>query len=113
MLIKNQQFVVGEVTVKRLTLTEILAAGIDITAPENQHIYQFQAHIQLDLSQPPSSMPPPTTLYFTAAGTPVIPGGTTGPTTGCSDAPPRALTSKTSMAPVLPFVVTSSLPPSA
>jgi hypothetical protein len=33
-------------------------------------------------------------------------------TTGCSDAPPRALTSKSLMAPVLPFVVTSSLPPS-
>ena len=82
-LVKNQQFVVGEVTVKRLTLTEILAAGIDITAPENQHIYQFEAHIQLDLSTAVRRrIPPPTKLYFTAAGTPVVPGGGSGPSTG-------------------------------
>src|SRR6185312_16943307 len=38
------------VTVTRLTLNQILAAGIDVTDPSNQNVYQFTAQIALDVT---------------------------------------------------------------
>ncbi len=64
-LVKNQQFIVGEVTVKRLTLAEILAAGIDINNPANQNIYVFTARIVFDLTQ---QAPPPVNITFNGDG---------------------------------------------
>ena len=72
-LLKKAEFIVGEVTVRRLTLAEILAAGIDVNDPSNQHVYQFTAHIQLNLDEP---VPPrPVTLNFNESGMPVGGGG--------------------------------------
>jgi fibronectin type 3 domain-containing protein len=39
------QIVVGELNVRRLTFDEILDAGIDIKAPENQWVYKFEVHL--------------------------------------------------------------------
>jgi fibronectin type 3 domain-containing protein len=37
--------VTGEITVERLTLNEIINLGIDVTAPENQHVFQFEMEV--------------------------------------------------------------------
>ncbi|MHB1125645.1 MAG: fibronectin type III domain-containing protein [Bacillota bacterium] len=39
------QLVVGELTVRRMTLDEIVSAGIDVSAPENQWVYNFEVHL--------------------------------------------------------------------
>ncbi len=43
--LEKGELVVGELTVRRLTLDEIVDAGIDITAPENQYVYKFEVHL--------------------------------------------------------------------
>jgi hypothetical protein len=43
--LKSGSLVVGQLTVTRMTLDEIVAAGIDINAPENQFVYKFQVHL--------------------------------------------------------------------
>ncbi len=43
--LEKGELVVGELTVRRLTLDEIIDAGIDITAPENQYVYKFEVHL--------------------------------------------------------------------
>ena len=43
--LQKGQLVIGELTVKRMTLDEIVDAGIDITAPENQWVYKFEVHL--------------------------------------------------------------------
>ncbi|HTZ06005.1 MAG TPA: carboxypeptidase regulatory-like domain-containing protein [Gaiellaceae bacterium] len=68
-LLQNTQFIVGEVTVTRLNLQQILAAGVDVNDPANQNIYQFTAHIGLDVSLPP------VTLLFNGVGSPLGGGG--------------------------------------
>ncbi len=35
----------GNLSVKRMTLEEVKAAGIDVTAPENQYVYSFNIHL--------------------------------------------------------------------
>jgi len=35
----------GELTVKEMTYEEIIDAGIDVTAPENEHVFQFQTEL--------------------------------------------------------------------
>ena len=35
----------GELSFKRMTLEEVKAAGIDVTAPENQYVYSFSIHL--------------------------------------------------------------------
>jgi hypothetical protein len=70
-LLKNNQFVVGEVTVTRLTLDQILAQGIDVTDPANQQIYQFTATIVLNAPD----APPPLVTYWNSDGVPVSGSG--------------------------------------
>ncbi|MBU7005798.1 fibronectin type III domain-containing protein [Phosphitispora fastidiosa] len=43
--LRQGQLVVGELTVNRMTLDEIEAAGIDVNAPENQWVYEFEIHL--------------------------------------------------------------------
>jgi fibronectin type 3 domain-containing protein len=43
--LKPGSLVVGQLTVTRMTLDEIVAAGIDINAPENQFVYKFEVHL--------------------------------------------------------------------
>jgi hypothetical protein len=43
--LKPGKLVIGELTVKRLTLSEIQDAGIDTSAPENQFVYKFEVHL--------------------------------------------------------------------
>ena len=43
--LEKGELVVGELTVRRLTLDEIIDAGIDVTAPENQYVYKFEVHL--------------------------------------------------------------------
>ncbi|MDQ2085630.1 PKD domain-containing protein [Herbivorax sp. ANBcel31] len=45
------ELVVGELTVRRMNLEEIVAAGIDVTAPENQFVYRF--NVELVFEQTP------------------------------------------------------------
>ncbi len=46
--LQRGQLVVGELTVKRMNLEEIKAAGIDVSAPENQWVYNFEVHLAFD-----------------------------------------------------------------
>jgi hypothetical protein len=39
------EVVEGEIKVTRMTLDEIIAAGVDISAPENQHVWKFQINL--------------------------------------------------------------------
>ena len=41
-VIEKKEIIVGELTHKRMTLDEIIAAGIDPYSPENQNVYQFE-----------------------------------------------------------------------
>ncbi|MFZ3171039.1 MAG: fibronectin type III domain-containing protein [Carboxydocellales bacterium] len=43
--LKRGQLVVGELNVKRMSLDEIEAVGIDVNAPENQWVYEFEIHL--------------------------------------------------------------------
>jgi len=66
--LSHQDFIQGTVNVRRLTLAEILAAGIDVTAADNQNIYEFQAHIQLCVT----CVATPVVIPITSTGSPVI-----------------------------------------
>ena len=41
----KKDIVVGELTVERMTLEEIIAAGIDVTDPANQQVFHFTIHL--------------------------------------------------------------------
>jgi len=41
-IIEKKEIIVGELTHERMTLDEIIAAGIDPYAPENQNVYKFE-----------------------------------------------------------------------
>ncbi|MGE5416695.1 MAG: Ig-like domain-containing protein [Acidobacteriota bacterium] len=43
--LKRGQIVTGEMNVRRMTLDEITAAGIDVNDPANQFIYKFEVHL--------------------------------------------------------------------
>lgn len=45
MYLRKSELVVGELNVRRMALEEIMAAGIDVQAPENQHVYKFAVHL--------------------------------------------------------------------
>ncbi|QHT59374.1 PKD domain-containing protein [Paenibacillus lycopersici] len=49
--IKKGKLVVGEPNVHRMSLEEIVAAGIDANAPENQHVFKFE--VRLTFAQQP------------------------------------------------------------
>ncbi len=61
-LVKGE-LVVGELTVHRMTLDEIIGAGIDVTAPENQNVYKFEVHLAFNNNPLPA-----TTLMVNGAG---------------------------------------------
>ena len=46
--IQKGELVVGEMYVRRMALEEIVAAGIDIHAPENQFVYNFEVHLEFN-----------------------------------------------------------------
>ncbi len=54
--LKKGELVVGELTVHRMTIDEIEAAGIDTSAPENQWVYKFEVH--LAFNEKPIATPP-------------------------------------------------------
>ncbi|NLY43091.1 MAG: PKD domain-containing protein, partial [Clostridiaceae bacterium] len=62
--LKKGELVVGELTVRRLTIDEIEAAGIDVTAPENQWVYQFEVHLAFN-----NTPLPPVVHTVTGGGT--------------------------------------------
>ncbi|KRF04509.1 hypothetical protein ASG89_21940 [Paenibacillus sp. Soil766] len=43
--IKKAKLVVGDLNVHRMSLEEIVAEGIDVNAPENQHVFKFEVHL--------------------------------------------------------------------
>ena len=43
--LRKSELVVGELKVRRMQLDEIKEAGIDIYAPENQYVYNFEVHL--------------------------------------------------------------------
>ena len=43
--LQRGELVVGELTVKRMTLDEVKAAGVDVNASENQWVYNFEVHL--------------------------------------------------------------------
>jgi len=43
--LRKGELVVGELTVRRMTIDEIEAAGIDTTDPENQWVYRYEVHL--------------------------------------------------------------------
>ena len=51
------QLVIGELTVHRMNLEEIQAAGVDVSAPENQWVYKFEVHLAFN------NQPLPTTQF--------------------------------------------------
>jgi chitodextrinase len=44
--LQKGELVVGDLQVRRLDLDEIIEAGIDVTAPENQFVYKFDVHLE-------------------------------------------------------------------
>ena len=42
------EVVIGELKVRRMTLDEIVDAGIDVYAPENQYVYRFEVHLEFN-----------------------------------------------------------------
>jgi len=72
--LKSGQLVVGQLTVKRMTLSEIVDAGIDVSAPENQWVYKFEVHLAFN------NQPLPTT-NFIVNGSGSFVGGTWAPLT--------------------------------
>lgn len=66
----NQPIVTGEFEIHRMTLNEIIAAGIDINAAENQHVVKITVTLQYT-----PTMPVVDTFYWN--GTSVIGGGKT------------------------------------
>lgn len=51
-LLEPGEIVTGELTVERMTLDEIVEAGVDITRPENQFVYKFNINLAFQ-DQPP------------------------------------------------------------
>jgi len=43
--LKKGQLVVGDIKVRRMPIDEIINEGIDVTAPENQFMYNFEVHL--------------------------------------------------------------------
>ncbi|MDP4181382.1 MAG: carbohydrate binding domain-containing protein [Bacillota bacterium] len=55
--LKSGQLVVGDLSVRRLTLDEIKDAGIDVNAPENQYVYKFEVHLAFNnIPLPPANI---------------------------------------------------------
>ena len=46
--IEKGELVVGELKVRRMELDEILEAGIDVRAPENQFVYEFEVTLEFE-----------------------------------------------------------------
>ncbi|MDQ2085051.1 PKD domain-containing protein [Herbivorax sp. ANBcel31] len=46
--IEKGELVVGELDVRRMELDEIIEAGIDVTAPENQYVYEFEVTLEFE-----------------------------------------------------------------
>ena len=46
--ISSQSVVAGELTVKEMTLEEILAAGIDTSDPDNTHVYKYEIKLRFE-----------------------------------------------------------------
>lgn len=44
-MLEKGEIIRGDLTVRRMKLDEIQAAGIDVTAPENQWVYEFEVHL--------------------------------------------------------------------
>jgi fibronectin type 3 domain-containing protein len=65
--LKKGELVVGDLTVRRLTLQEIIDRGIDVTSPENQFIYKFEVH--LAFNNVPINPP---AIYAPSTGGPVV-----------------------------------------
>ncbi|MDE7368038.1 MAG: PKD domain-containing protein, partial [Lachnospiraceae bacterium] len=72
----------GELTVRKLNFDEIVAAGIDITAPENQHVYIVETVLTFEEQRR-------TTVYYINEEGEAIRGGT-GADTGSSGGGPAA-----------------------
>ena len=49
--ITKEDIIVGELTHKRMTLSEIIAAGIDVYAPENQYVFEFEVTLVYRLEE--------------------------------------------------------------
>ncbi|KJS70576.1 MAG: hypothetical protein JL56_16630 [Desulfotomaculum sp. BICA1-6] len=64
--LKRGPLVVGELNVKRMNLDEIVAAGIDVNAPENQNVFKFELHLGFN---------PPQELMVNGLGAPLGVGG--------------------------------------
>lgn len=67
----EEDIVTADFTVERMTLDEIVAAGIDITAPENQHIVEVKLDVEYAVHESPSAQ---LTYYVNSSGQ-VIGGG--------------------------------------
>ena len=46
--IEKGELIVGKLNVRRMELDEIIEAGIDITAPENQFVYEFEVTLEFE-----------------------------------------------------------------
>ena len=67
----NVSLVDGSLTVKEMTYDEIIAAGIDVTAPDNNHVWKFAATLEFVAAPAfPFDLPAlPIEGYFNGAGT--------------------------------------------
>ncbi|MBR5513610.1 MAG: fibronectin type III domain-containing protein [Ruminococcus sp.] len=75
----EEDIVTADFTVERMTLDEIVAAGIDITAPENQHIVEVKLDVEYKVHNSPSAS---LTYYVNGNGAVVGGGGWGGSWTG-------------------------------
>ncbi|MBQ4577428.1 MAG: fibronectin type III domain-containing protein [Clostridia bacterium] len=66
----NVSLVDGSLTVEEMTYSEILAAGIDVTDPDNNHVWKFAAELEFVAAPAfPFDLPRiPVTGYFNGAG---------------------------------------------
>jgi len=71
--LERGELVVGELTVNRMTLDEIIDAGIDVSAPENQFVYKFEVHLAFN------NVPLPAPSEFIVNGAGQFVGGTPAP----------------------------------
>ncbi|MBC2727213.1 MAG: Ig-like domain-containing protein, partial [Desulfosporosinus sp.] len=46
--LQRGELVVGELTVRRMTLDEVKATGVDVNAPENQWVYSYEVHLSFN-----------------------------------------------------------------
>ncbi|MBR5285137.1 MAG: PKD domain-containing protein, partial [Clostridia bacterium] len=63
----NVSILDGSLTVKEMTLQEIIDAGIDVTAPENQHVVEFTVTMEFQVS-PDIIAKRPVTAYINMVG---------------------------------------------